>query len=69
MQGPGQQGLLLNLSANWRKCSGVTWKQNKKTNNKTKPTKGGSKFLKFTKNCENFQHMMFEYQTQRFLKL
>jgi hypothetical protein len=36
---------------------------------KREKTKGGSKFLKFTKNCENFWHMMFEYQTQRFLKL
>lgn len=43
-------------------------KQNK-NQNKKKNTKVESKFLKFTKNCENFQHMMFEYQTQRFLKL
>lgn len=64
------------LFANWRKCSGVcdnkTWKPKPKQNKnqkKKKNTKVESKFLKFTKNCENFRHMMFEYQTQRFLKL
>lgn len=40
-----------------------------KIKTREKNTKVESKFLKFTKNCENFWHMMFEYQTQRFLKL
>lgn len=44
-------------------------KTKQKSKKKKKNTKVESKFLKFTKNCENFRHMMFEYQTQRFLKL
>lgn len=32
--GPGQQGLFLNLSANWRKCSGVTWNRTRKQTTK-----------------------------------
>lgn len=71
--GPGQQGLILTFclpTGEVLRCvtTNMETKQNK-NQNKKKNTKVESKFLKFTKNCENFQHMMFEYQTQRFLKL